>query len=90
MNFEIIGANGTRNILSDREVIFQIDGPATIAAIGTADPSAPIGYRFHRTKCKTFQGRGQLVLRSNGKAGVIKINAKAEGLKIKPVRVIAE
>ncbi|PWD99344.1 sugar-binding domain-containing protein [Marinilabilia rubra] len=90
VNFEIIGENGTRNILSDREVTFQIDGPATIAAIGTADPSAPIGYRFHGTKCKTFQGRGQLVLRSNGKAGVIKINAKAKGLKIKPVRVIAE
>lgn len=90
VNFEIIGAKGNRNFHSDREVTFQIDGPATIAAIGTANPSAPIDYPFHGTKCKTFQGRGQLVLRSNGKVGVIKIHAKAEGLNIKHVRVIAE
>ena len=90
INFEIMGSNGARNFNADREVSFQIEGPATIAAIGSSNPSAPIDYPFHGTKCKTYQGRGQLILRSTGEAGTIKIQAVSEGLKIKRVKIIAK
>ncbi len=80
INVELVGKNRIYNPMDDHEVVFEIGGPATIAAVGTGNPYAPIDYPFHGNKCKTYEGRATLILRSTTTSGDIKVKALCQGL----------
>ena len=58
---------------------FTIFGEATLAAAGTACPYCMESFRD--TEFTTFDGLGQIIIRSNGKAGLVKIEAVSEELE---------
>ena len=78
---EVVGENGVRNTLSNHEIAFQVDGPVTIAGVGSSSPYAPVGYPFHGNKCRVLEGRALLILRSGTKKGIVTVKATSDGLR---------
>jgi beta-galactosidase len=80
VNVEVIDEKG--NVVpnvDDLEVTYQLTGNATIAGVGNgnvADMSS-----FQQNHKKVYQGRGLVIIRSNGVAGKITLKANATGLK---------
>ena len=79
IEFRIVDENGVRVPDADAEVKFDLTGPAKIIGIGNGDLS-------NRENCqsdthRTFQGRGLVILQSNGSGGGITVQASAPGLE---------
>jgi beta-galactosidase len=87
---EVTGGNGVMNPLADHEISFTVSGPATVAAVGNSSPYAPLDYPFHGSKCRTFEGRAVLIVRSTPDAGTIKIKATANGLDAGEVAIVSK
>jgi beta-galactosidase len=63
---------------ADNLVKFTLEGPAKIAGVDNGDP---INHEpFQGTQHKAFHGLGLAILRSQDKAGNVKLTANAEGL----------
>ena len=77
---EVIDSKG--NVVpnvNDLKINYQISGNATLAAVGNgnvADMSS-----FQQPRKKVYEGRGLVILRSNGKIGRALLKAEARGLK---------
>ncbi len=67
---------------ADRRVTVEVDGPAVLQGLGSANPSTEEG--FTDVACTTFDGRALAVVRPTG-AGTITLVATADGCE--PVRV---
>lgn len=76
---EIVDAQG--RVLPDdqRRVDLVIDGPASLAAFGSANPLATGS--FQSPHAESYRGRALLILRGNGQRGTVKVNARSAGLK---------
>jgi beta-galactosidase len=79
IEFRIVDENGVRVPDADAEVKFDLTGPAKIIGIGNGDLS-------NHENCqgdthRTFQGRGLVILQSNGSGGGITVQASAPGLE---------
>ena len=61
-----------------RKIALTIEGPADLAGFGSANPLA-IG-SFQRPESESFHGRALAILRSQGKKGAVRIEARAAGL----------
>ncbi|WP_310532705.1 DUF4982 domain-containing protein, partial [Novosphingobium sp.] len=76
---DILDAQG-RIIPDDkRKLSLTIDGPADLIGFGSANPLA-VGSLQSRD-AESFHGRAMAVLRSQGKAGTVRVEARAEGLQ---------
>jgi beta-galactosidase len=77
---EVIDSKG--NVVpyaNDFEINYTVSGNASILAVGNgnvADMSS-----FQKTQKKVYEGKGLIVLRSNGNAGKITVQAETNGLK---------
>ncbi len=75
---ELLDAQGRRVPTARIPVHFTVTGAGELEAQGSGIPNEPAS--FQAPVCKTFQGRCLAILRPTGKAGVITLRAKAEGL----------
>ncbi len=75
---EIIDADGNPCPTADSEITFQVSGAGENAGV---DNGSPISLeRFKSDRRKAFNGKALLIVRNNGKAGEITIEASADGL----------
>jgi len=77
---EITDKDGNYVPLIKVPVKFTINGEATIAAAGAACPNCMESFKDNQFE--TYNGYGQIILRSNGKSGSMKIEATSEGLEM--------
>jgi beta-galactosidase len=75
---DLIDNHSVVNPLADRVVQFKIEGPATIQAVGNADPTNHGVYSGN--SFATYHGRAQVIVRSSGKPGAATLTAEADGL----------
>jgi len=71
--------------VDDLEISYQINGNATIAGVGNgnaADVSS-----FQQNHKKVYQGKGLVIIRSNGVPGKIVLKAKAEGFNESSIEI---
>ncbi|GAB1308901.1 beta-galactosidase GalB [Urechidicola sp. KH5] len=77
---KVVDENGNFCPLANNNIEFEIEGPATIAAVGNGDATSTESFQAsHR---KAFNGLCLLVVKSEkGKVGEIKIKASSQGLE---------
>jgi beta-galactosidase len=63
-------------VVCDRRVEVQVEGPAVLQALGSANPATVEG--FAGPSCTTFDGRALAIVRPTGE-GRITLRATAEG-----------
>jgi beta-galactosidase len=73
---------------ADPEVSFEVTGVGELIAVGSANPMSEELYVGDRRRA--WNGRMMAVVRSNGQAGEIILNASANGLKATEVRLRAK
>jgi beta-galactosidase len=76
---EIADGKGMRNPLAQNQVRFNIEGPGSIIAVGSSDPQGTES--FIQPMRKAYQGRCLVIVRSENKAGEIKLKAISDGLQ---------
>ncbi|TCM41485.1 glycoside hydrolase family 2 TIM barrel-domain containing protein [Novosphingobium sp. ST904] len=78
LRVDITDAQG--RVLPDdrRRIDLLIEGPATLAAFGSANPHATGSFQSSSAEC--YRGQALLILRGSGKPGRVRIKAKCEGL----------
>ena len=78
------------NVVPDAEVPvkFTIDGPAEIAAAGSACPDCMAS--FTKPECRTFKGYGMVIVRPTGTGGNVTVKAESPGLKENSVSIKIE
>ena len=81
ITLNLVDKNGVLNPLADNEVVFEVSGPAKIAAVGTGSPYAPVDYPFTGNKCKVYNGKAMLIIKSTKNSGDITVKASSNGLK---------
>jgi beta-galactosidase len=75
---EIQDGEGNRNTLADQMVHFEIDGPGTIIAVASSNPTSRES--FQQPKHKAYQGRCMVIVKATDNPGKITLNARSEGL----------
>lgn len=82
---EIQDASGNRVWNADSKIEYHVEGPATIAGIGSGNLKSEESYQSNpRT---TYQGRTLLVLRSQDKTGTITLRANNPGLEPAEIKI---
>jgi len=76
---EILDSNGVRHPKAEHLVLFEIEGPGSIVAVGSSNPMGTES--FQQPQRKAYQGRCLVIVKSELKAGTILLKASAEGLK---------
>jgi beta-galactosidase len=76
---DILDAQGRIVPDEKRTLSLTIDGPADLIGFGSANPLA-VG-SFQSREAESFHGRAMAILRSQGKAGSMRIEVRAEGLQ---------
>ncbi|MEY2927993.1 MAG: hypothetical protein RL367_2470 [Pseudomonadota bacterium] len=76
---DVIDAKG-RIIPDDkRKISLSMSGPAELIGFGSANPVAVGSFQSNEAQC--FHGRAMAILRSTGKPGTVRIEARSDGLK---------
>jgi beta-galactosidase len=75
---ESVDRNGNFEPNGDQSVTFSIDGPATIAGVGSGDFGGVQPYQGNQRKL--YQGRAQCVIRATHTAGTVTLKASATGI----------
>ncbi|WP_438482626.1 glycoside hydrolase family 2 TIM barrel-domain containing protein [Oleiharenicola lentus] len=88
VSVEAVDAKGLLRADAAPAVKFDVEGPATIAGVGSADLMSDEVYGANPRKL--YQGRGQVVLRATGQGGKITLRAQADGLAPAKIVVRAE
>lgn len=81
-------SEGIIQMLQDRIVHVEVEGPGYLQAIGSGNPRPEEPYVG--TYCMTYQGRMQVVLRSGRQTGIIKVKIMAEGVEEQEVSILVE
>jgi beta-galactosidase len=71
--------------IDDIEITYQLTGNATIAGVGNG--SFDDAFSFQQNHKRVYQGRGQVILRPKGSAGIVNLTATAKGLKDGVVKI---
>jgi beta-galactosidase len=82
---ELVDANGRRVPDADSNIQFTVDGDAELAAVGNGNPMEPKS--FQTNTCTSFQGRCLVILRPNGKSGMVSLMARCESIVSEPCLV---
>ncbi|MEV4016035.1 glycoside hydrolase family 2 TIM barrel-domain containing protein [Nonomuraea angiospora] len=85
LDIHLVDEQATINPISDRTVTVDLDGPATLQALGTARPSTE--EPFHATSCTTYEGHALAVLRPTGAEGTVTVTVRADGLPTATVSI---
>ncbi len=75
------------NPKADNLIHFSVDGPASIAGVGNANPASLESYQLPRRK--GWRGKCLVVLKSTGQAGNIVLHATAEGLPEASLNIVS-
>ena len=78
MTVDVVDAERRRHPNASNEVFFTVQGEGVLQAVGSADPVST--ERYQGNQRKAYQGRCVVVVRPNGKPGVITLRAQADGL----------
>ena len=81
-------AEGNPCSLADNPIHFTVDGPASIAAVGNGN-SASLE-PFKSDNISLFNGKCLLIIKSDKKAGNIKITASSNGLTESTISITTE
>jgi beta-galactosidase len=76
---EVVDAEGNLCPDADHSIEYKLEGPATIAAVGSGDLTSRESYQANPRR--VYQGRGLVVVRSGDEADELKLAASAEGLE---------
>lgn len=79
INIELLDANGYRNPESDNPLSFEIEGPATLAGTGNANPVSLESCT--EPSRNAWQGRCLVILRSGKEPGTVTLKVTSPGLK---------
>jgi len=83
---ELVDARGVRNPKAENLVKFALEGPGRIVGVGNANPVSTESYQ--QPQRKAWQGRCLVIVKSDKRAGKIKVRASAEGLA--PAEVVID
>jgi beta-galactosidase len=61
-----------------RKIALTVDGPAELVGFGSANPQA-VG-SFQSREAQSYRGRALAILRSKGKSGTVRVEARSEGI----------
>jgi beta-galactosidase len=79
VNVAILDAQGRVVPVADNQITFSVTGPAKLIGMGNGDPSSHEPDKAsHRS---AFNGLAQAIVQTTGKAGTIRLKARAAGLK---------
>jgi len=76
---ELTDMNGLRNPKADNLINFSLQGEGEIIAVHNSNPMSIESFTLPR--CKAWQGRCLVIIKSNGREGEIKLIASSEGIK---------
>ena len=79
MTVEVLDAQGRVHPKADDLIVFSLEGEGSLTAVGNSNPVSTESYTGDRRRA--FRGRCLAVVKSNGKAGAIRLRAEAEGLE---------
>ncbi|MEO7656646.1 MAG: glycoside hydrolase family 2 TIM barrel-domain containing protein [Sphingomicrobium sp.] len=79
VRIEVLDAQGRVLPEDARKISLKLDGPGDLAGFGSANPLA--SGSFQSTEAQTFRGRALAILRSRGRPGRVRIEARADGLQ---------
>jgi beta-galactosidase len=65
--------------VADNQIAFTLTGPAKLIGVGNGDPSSHEPDKASRRSA--FNGLAQVIVQTTGKAGTIKLKARAVSLK---------
>jgi beta-galactosidase len=82
---EVVDADGNLCPTADHSIQYKLEGPASIAAVGSGDLTSRESYQAN-PRC-VFQGRGLVVVRSGDEIYRLKLTASAEGLQSDTVTI---
>jgi beta-galactosidase len=86
VTLSLVDGDGTLHVVCDRRVEVQVEGPAVLQALGSANPATEEG--FAGPSCTTFDGRALAIVRPIGE-GRITLRATAEGCEPQRVEIDA-
>lgn len=75
---ELVDAKGVRNPKTENLVKFDIEGPATIVAVGNANPMSLESYQLPQRKA--WKGKCLVIVKAGTEAGRITLKASADGV----------
>lgn len=75
---ELTDKNGVLHTQANNLLYFTVEGPASIAGVGNANPSGIES--FQEPRRKAWRGKCQLILKSGKQKGVVKVKVTGEGL----------
>jgi beta-galactosidase len=82
---EVVDADGNLCPNADHAIKFELDGPASIAGVGSGDLTSRESYQANPRR--VFQGRSLVVVRCGDEIYRLKLTAKAEGLQSDTVSI---
>jgi beta-galactosidase len=85
VSVELTDADGNRNPKAENLVSFEINGPGTIVGVGNANPVSLESYQQHHRKA--WQGRCLVIIKSENKAGEIRLKAVSAGLNTSEISI---
>ena len=88
VTIELNDAKGTRNPRAENLLTFRIEGPATIAGVGNANPVSLESYQ--RPERKAWRGRCLVIVKSGRAPGDIRLTASSPGLPAAEITIRSE
>ena len=88
VSIELVDRQGTRNPLADNTLKFNVSGAGSLAAVGNANPVSLESFRVNERKA--WQGRCLVILRSGKQKGIIRMEARADGLPDAEINIRVE
>ena len=83
---DILDSKGIRNPNARNLVKFETEGPGKIVATGSSDPLG--NQSFTKPERKAYQGRCQVIIRAENKAGVINLRAFSDGIQPAELKIM--
>jgi len=82
---EILDSKGLRIPTARNQINFEIKGPGKIIAVGSSDPLG--NQSFTQPERKAYTGRCLVIIKSENKPGVIRLKAKADGIRSSQIKI---
>ncbi len=77
---EVVDENGDSVHYAENDITFMVAGNGDLIAVGNGDPVSEQSFTANHRRL--FKGKALAIIRSNGCAGEITLEARAEGLKV--------
>ena len=88
VTIELLDGKGNRNPLAENLIKFEIEGSATIAGVGNANPRSLESYQAYERKA--WQGKCMVIVKAGKSTGEIKLKAVVDGMDAASIIINAE